>query len=77
MKDIQTNNYTIRPEMHSIPSIGKEIFCAPQALESTKSTVQWALEHPAHEADHSPLSRGEAKNAWSYTSTLSLIFLPW
>jgi hypothetical protein len=29
------------------------------------------------EADHSPPSSAEVKNAWSYTSTLSFVFMAW
>jgi hypothetical protein len=32
---------------------------------------------PEHEADHSPPSNTEVKNAWSYTSTPSYIFMWW
>jgi hypothetical protein len=29
------------------------------------------------EADHSPPSRAEVKNAWNYTSTLPYVFMVW
>jgi hypothetical protein len=32
---------------------------------------------PRHEADHSPPSSAEVKNAWSYTSTPSILFMAW
>jgi hypothetical protein len=32
---------------------------------------------PEREADHSSPSSAEVKNAWSYTSTLSYIFMAW
>jgi hypothetical protein len=32
---------------------------------------------PGHEADHSPPSSAEVKNAWSYTSTLQYTFMAW
>jgi hypothetical protein len=30
-----------------------------------------------HEADHSPPSSAQVKNAWSYTSTPQYIFMAW
>jgi hypothetical protein len=48
-------------------------------LGSTQSPTQWVsgtlslgVERPGREADHSPPSRSEVKNAWSYTSILSI-----
>jgi hypothetical protein len=32
---------------------------------------------PGHEADHSPPSSAEVKNAWSYTSTHQYVFMAW
>jgi len=32
---------------------------------------------PGREADHSPPSTAEIKNAWSYTSTLQYAFMAW
>jgi len=32
---------------------------------------------PEREADHSPPSRAEFKNAWSYTSTPQYVFMGW
>jgi hypothetical protein len=47
------------------------------ALGPTQPPIHWVpgalslgVRWPAHEADHSPLSSVEIKNAWSYTSTL-------
>jgi hypothetical protein len=43
----------------------------------------WGEGQPVNEADHSPLSRAEVRNEWSYTSVSSwcvqgqLYFLPW
>jgi hypothetical protein len=46
------------------------------ALESTQPPIRWVqgalslgVKLPGHEADHSPSSSAEVKNAWSYTST--------
>jgi hypothetical protein len=45
------------------------------ALGPTQPPIQWVLgslslgvKWPGHEADHSPPSTAEVKNAWSYTS---------
>jgi hypothetical protein len=35
------------------------------------------IKQPDREADHSPPSSGEVKNAWSYTSTLQYAFMVW
>jgi hypothetical protein len=49
------------------------------ALGPTQSSIQWTPEslsmgvkRPRREADHSPPSSAEVKNAWSYTSTLPI-----
>jgi hypothetical protein len=46
------------------------------ALGSTQRPIQWipgtlslGVKRPGREADHSPPSSDEVKNAWSYTST--------
>jgi hypothetical protein len=46
------------------------------ALEPTQPPIQWVsgalslgVKRPGREADHSPPSSAEVKNAWSYTST--------
>jgi hypothetical protein len=49
------------------------------ALGPTQPPVQWlsgALS-PDREANHSPPSNAEVKNAWSYTSTTPHVFSPW
>jgi hypothetical protein len=35
------------------------------------------LKRPAREADHSPPTSAEVKNAWSYTSTHQCVFMAW
>jgi hypothetical protein len=35
------------------------------------------VQRPGREADHSPPSSAEVKNAWSYTSTLQYAFMAW
>jgi hypothetical protein len=49
------------------------------ALGPTQPPIQWVpgalslgVKWPGREADHSPPSSAEVKNAWSYTSTLPI-----
>jgi hypothetical protein len=35
------------------------------------------IKRPGQEAEHSPPSSAEVKNAWSYTSTLPYVFMVW
>jgi hypothetical protein len=53
-----------------------------KALESTQPPIQWVpgalflgVKRPRYEADHSPPSSAEVKNAWSYTSTPQYVFM--
>jgi hypothetical protein len=55
-----------------------------KALGLTKPPIQWVprtlslgVKRPGHEADHSPPSSAEVKNACSYTSTHQYIFMAW
>jgi hypothetical protein len=36
-----------------------------------------SLKRPGCEADHSPPSSAEVKNAWSYTSAFPYVFIAW
>jgi hypothetical protein len=52
------------------------------ALGLTQYPIQWApetsvegIKRPVREADHSPPSSAEVKNAWNYTSTLLYVFM--
>jgi hypothetical protein len=42
----------------------------------TRGSFPW-LKRPGREADHSPPSSAEVKNAWSYTSTPHYAFIAW
>jgi hypothetical protein len=44
-----------------------------RASEAPSSETKWFQ----HEADHSPPTSGEVKNAWSYTSTQPFSFMAW
>jgi hypothetical protein len=50
----------------------------------TQSLIQWVpeavfpgIKRPGREADHSPPSGADVKNAWSYTSTPPYVFVTW
>jgi hypothetical protein len=50
----------------------------------TQSPIQWVpgalsleVKRPGREADHSPLSSAEVKNAWSYNSTPWYVIMVW
>jgi hypothetical protein len=54
------------------------------ALGLTQPPIQWVsgalslgVKRPWREADHSPPSSAEVKNAWSYTSTPQYAFMAW
>jgi len=50
-----------------------------QDLGPTQSPIQRApgVRRPKCEADHSPPSSNEVKNAWSYASTPPYVFMAW
>jgi hypothetical protein len=65
---------------------GLEIFlfttASRTALGPTEPPIQWVsgalslrVKRPGREADHSPPSSAEVKNAWSYTSTPQYAFI--
>jgi hypothetical protein len=68
--------YRLSPE-----TFGYTLVCTPyiaftMALGPTQPPIQWVpgalslgVKRPGREADHSPPSSAEVKNAWSYTST--------
>jgi hypothetical protein len=54
------------------------------AMGPTQPPTQWVagalslgVKWPGREADHSPPSSAEIKNAWSYTSTPQYVFMAW
>jgi hypothetical protein len=54
------------------------------ALGPTQPPIQWVpgvlsvgVKRPGREADHSPPSSAEVKNAWRYTSTPQYVFMMW
>jgi hypothetical protein len=65
--------------------LGIFLFTASRtALGSTQPAIQWVtgavflgLKRLGREADNSPPSSAEVKNAWSYTSTPQYVFMVW
>jgi hypothetical protein len=54
------------------------------ALGPIQPPIQWVpgglslgVKRPGREADHSPPSSAEVKNAWSYNSTPQYVFMAW
>jgi hypothetical protein len=54
------------------------------ALGPTQSPIQWVpgavslgVKRLGREADHSPPSSADVKNAWSYTFTPQYVFMAW
>jgi hypothetical protein len=54
------------------------------ALWPTQPPIQWVpgaislgVKRPVREADHTPPSSAEVKNAWSYTSSPQYAFMAW
>jgi hypothetical protein len=43
----------------------------------TGRALSLGVKRPGSEADHSPSTRAEVKNAWSYTSTPQYVFMAW
>jgi len=49
------------------------------AMGPTQPPIQWitGVKRPRREANHSPHSSAEVKNAWGYTSTPQYAFMAW
>jgi hypothetical protein len=45
--------------------------------ERVPGAFSLGIKRPGREADHSPPSSAEVKNAWSYTPTLQYAFMAW
>jgi hypothetical protein len=72
----------------NLPPQGLETFlfttASRPALGPTQPPIQWVpgalsleVKRPGREADHSPPTSAEVKNAWSYTSTPKYAFMAW
>jgi hypothetical protein len=49
----------------------------PDSYPMVPGTLSLGVKRPGREADHSPPSSSEVKNAWNYTSTLQYAFMAW
>jgi hypothetical protein len=49
----------------------------PVPIQWVPRTLSLGVKRPGREADHSPPSSAEVKNAWSYTSTPQYVFMAW
>jgi hypothetical protein len=58
--------------LYSSPNIVRVI-----KLKRVPGTLSLGVKRPGPEADHSPPSSAEVKNAWSYTSTPQYVFMTW
>jgi len=63
---------------------GWKFFSSTSCLMTTQPSIQWVpgalslgVKWPGREADHTPQSSAEVKNAWSYTSTPQYVFMAW
>jgi hypothetical protein len=72
----------------SIPGMGREFFFSsprpdllwgpPNLLSDVyRGAISPGIKRPGREANHSPSSSTEFKNAWSYTSIHTNIFMAW
>jgi hypothetical protein len=72
----------------SIPGGGCKFFFSPprpdRLWSPTQPPIEWVIgalslrvKQPGREADRSPPSSAEVKNAWSYTSTPQYTFMAW
>jgi hypothetical protein len=46
-------------------------------LQGVPGALSLSVKRPGREADHSSPSNAEVKNAWSYTSTPTYVFMEW
>jgi hypothetical protein len=72
------------PQTVDDQGIGAVIFHLCIASRHTEGITQppigrvvGGVKHPEPEADHSSLSSTEVMNAWSYSPTLSYVFITW
>jgi hypothetical protein len=49
----------------------------PASYQWVPGALSLGIKRPGREADHSPPSSAEVKNAWSYNSTPKYVFMAW
>jgi hypothetical protein len=66
-------------EFHPSPPLGPHRLWCPSSLLSNdyQGLFPWGEKRPWREADHSPPSSAEVRNAWNYTSTSQYAFIAW
>jgi hypothetical protein len=81
-----TGLWSGRSGLNSRQGLGIFFFATPSTppLGPTQPPVPWVpgtlslgVERPGREADHSPPSSAEVKNAWNYNSTPQYTFMAW
>jgi hypothetical protein len=63
------------PNCEVLTELGDCLHTIQVGVNSPVCDLAGAVKRPEREADHSPPSSAEAKNAWSYTSTPSQVFM--
>jgi hypothetical protein len=80
-EELHNMNYSLNLEFDSRRGLGIFLLTTVSRpiLGPTQPPIQWVpgalsrgIKRTGPEADHSPPSRAEVKNAWSYTSTLPI-----
>jgi len=76
LRSDKTDSYIIKQNKHVLDNFPFTTFLSTPNLGPTKPPIKWipealslGIKRPVREADHSPPSTVEVKNAWSYTST--------
>jgi hypothetical protein len=65
--------YTEMQHVHKKSALGP----SQPHIQRVPGTLPLGVERLGREADHSPPSSAEVKNAWNYTSTPQYIFMAW
>jgi hypothetical protein len=55
----------------------RHLYVPPEEMPVMHMQSVLGVKQPGREADHTPASNAEVKNAWSYTSILQYIFMAW
>jgi hypothetical protein len=63
--------------IHHVDTVLNKFYVIQPPIQRLPEAVFPGVKRPGREADHSPPSSAEVKNAWSYTSTLPFVFMAW